>query len=212
MSLFDQLHPDWQRALESFRHHLSTIDRLLEDQFIAPDYVNVMRALTTPIESIRVVIIGQDPYPTPGYAHGLAFSVSRDIAKLPASLKNIFKELESDCTVARPINGDLSRWAEQGVLLLNRILTTRSGYSLAHADIGWQAVTNEVARILGQRSVIAVLWGRSAQELAHYFPEELVIVSAHPSPLSAYRGFFGSRPFSAVNRILIDRGQEEINW
>ena len=171
-----------------------------------------MRALTTPIESIRVVIIGQDPYPTPGYAHGLAFSVSRNVVKLPASLKNIFKELESDCAVERPVNGDLSRWSDQGVLLLNRILTTRAGQSLAHADIGWQVITDEVARVLGERSVIAILWGKSAQELTHYFPAEVVIASAHPSPLSSYRGFFGSKPFSSVNRILVDRGQDGINW
>lgn len=212
MSLFDQLHPDWQSALEALRPHFLTIERKLEGQVIAPEYENVMRALNTSIESIRVVIIGQDPYPTPGYAHGLAFSVAQDIVKLPASLKNIFKELESDCAVARPVNGDLSRWSEQGVLLLNRVLTTRSGYSLAHVDIGWQVITNEVARLLGERSVIAILWGKSAQELAHYFPAELLVVSAHPSPLSAYRGFFGSRAFSTVNRMLIDRGQEGINW
>ena len=212
MSLFDQLHPDWQSALEDLRPHFLTIERSIEGQVIAPEYENVMRALNTSIESIRVVIIGQDPYPTPGYAHGLAFSVAQDIVKLPASLKNIFKELESDCAVAKPLNGDLSRWSEQGVLLLNRVLTTRSGYSLAHVDIGWQVITNEVARLLGERSVIAILWGKSAQELAHCFPAELLVVSAHPSPLSAYRGFFGSRAFSAVNRMLIDRGQEGINW
>jgi len=212
VSLFDQLHPDWQDALGSLRSHLLAIDLALEGQVIAPEYKDVMRALTTSIESIRVVIIGQDPYPTPGYAHGLAFSVSRDIVKLPASLRNIFKELESDCAVAIPVHGDLSHWSEQGVLLLNRMLTTRTGYSLAHADIGWQVVTNEVARVLGQRSVIAILWGKSAQELSHYFPAEVVIASAHPSPLSAYRGFFGSKPFSAVNRILRNRGQVEIEW
>lgn len=212
MSLFDQLHPDWQCALEPFRPNLLSIDRALEGEDITPQYKNVMRALTTPIESIRVAIIGQDPYPTPGYAHGLAFSVSRDIVKLPASLKNIFKELESDCGVAIPTNGDLSHWSEQGVLLLNRILTTRVGHSLAHVDIGWQEISNEVARQLGQRSVIAVLWGKSAQELAHYFPAELVLASVHPSPLSAYRGFFGSKPFSSINNILLSRGQEGIKW
>jgi uracil-DNA glycosylase len=212
VSLFDQLHPDWQCALEPFRPNLLSIDRALEGEVITPQYKNVMRALTTPIESIRVAIIGQDPYPTPGYAHGLAFSVSRDIVKLPASLKNIFKELESDCGVAIPTNGDLSHWSEQGVLLLNRILTTRVGHSLAHVDIGWQEITNEVARQLGQRSVIAVLWGKSAQELAHYFPAELVLASVHPSPLSAYRGFFGSKPFSSINNILLSRGQEGIKW
>lgn len=212
MSLFDQLHPDWQSVLEPFRPNLSSIDRALEGEVIVPEYKNVMRVLTTPIESIRVAIIGQDPYPTPGYAHGLAFSVSREIVKLPASLRNIFKELESDCAVTIPDNGDLSHWSEQGVLLLNRILTTRAGHSLAHVEIGWQEITNEVARELGQRSVVALLWGKSAQELAHYFPAERVITSAHPSPLSAYRGFFGSKPFSACNEILRRYKMPEIQW
>ena len=212
MSLFSQLHPDWQGALSELRDQIDLIDSKLQTADLAPEYENVMRALNTSIESISVVIIGQDPYPTPGQAHGLAFSVSSDLTPLPASLRNIFKELESDVGIPMSVNGDLSRWAAQGVLLLNRILTTQPGYSLKHELLGWQEITNEIARTLGQRPVVAILWGKNAQELSHFFDSELTIASAHPSPLSAYRGFFGSKPFSTCNEILHRYKRPEISW
>ena len=212
MSLFSQLHPDWQEALSELRGQIDLIDSKLQTTDLAPEYENVMRALNTSIESISVVIIGQDPYPTPGHAHGLAFSVSSDLTPLPASLRNIFKELESDVGIPMSVNGDLSRWAGQGVLLLNRILTTQPGYSLKHKLLGWQEITNEIARTLGQRPVVAILWGKNAQELSHFFDSELTITSAHPSPLSAYRGFFGSKPFSTCNEILHRYKRPEISW
>ena len=212
MSLFDQLHPDWQEALSELRGQIDLIDSKLQTADLAPEYENVMRALSVSIESISVVIIGQDPYPGPGHAHGLAFSVSSDITPLPASLRNIFLELESDVGIPVSANGDLSRWAEQGVLLLNRILTTESGYSLKHELLGWQEITNEIARTLGQRSVVAILWGKNAQELSHLFDPGLTITSAHPSPLSAYRGFFGSKPFSQTNQLLQSIGLPAIRW
>lgn len=212
MSLFDQLHPDWQEALSELRGQIDLIDSKLQTADLAPEYENVMRALSVSIESISVVIIGQDPYPGPGHAHGLAFSVSSDITPLPASLRNIFLELESDVGIPVSANGDLSRWAEQGVLLLNRILTTESGYSLKHELHGWQEITNEIARTLGQRSVVAILWGKNAQELSHLFDPGLTITSAHPSPLSAYRGFFGSKPFSQTNQLLESIGLPAIRW
>lgn len=212
MELFEYLHSDWQSALESLHPNFRAIDRALAGEDITPTYSNVMRALTTSIESTRVVIIGQDPYPTPGLAQGLAFSVGKSVSPIPASLRNIFKELQSDCGVAIPSSGDLSHWSDQGVLLLNRILTTRQGESLAHINLGWQIITDEVARILGARSVIAILWGKMAQELSLHFEKELIIASVHPSPLSAYRGFFGSKPFSTVNAILTSRGQSAIRW
>lgn len=212
MSLFSQLHPDWQEVLSDLRGQIDFIDSQLYTSEIAPEYKNVMRALTIPIESIRVVIIGQDPYPTPGHADGLAFSVSGDVTPLPASLRNIFKELESDIGIPMSANGDLSRWAHQGVLLLNRILTTQSGHSLKHELLGWQLITNEIARILGHRSVVAILWGKNAQELSHFFNPGLTITSAHPSPLSAYRGFFGSKPFSTCNDILTQNSKPTIQW
>jgi len=212
VSLFDQLHPDWQEALSELRGQIDLIDSKLQTSDVAPEYENVMRALSVSIESISVVIIGQDPYPTPGHAHGLAFSVSSDINPLPASLRNIFMELESDVGIPMSANGDLSRWAEQGVLLLNRILTTQSGYSLKHELLGWQEITNEIARTLGQRPVVAILWGKNAQELSHLFNPGLTITSAHPSPLSSYRGFFGSKPFSQTNQLLESNGLPAIRW
>ena len=212
MSLFDQLHPDWQEALSELRGQIDLIDSKLQTSDVAPEYENVMRALSVSIESISAVIIGQDPYPTPGHAHGLAFSVSSSVTPLPASLRNIFKELESDVGIPVSANGDLSRWVQQGVLLLNRILTTESGYSLKHELLGWQKITNEIARILGQRPVVAILWGKNAQELSHFFDPGLTITSAHPSPLSAYRGFFGSKPFTKCNEILRGYTRPEILW
>ena len=212
MSLFDQLHPDWQEALSQLRGQIDLIDSKLQTADLAPEYENVMRALSVSIESISVVIIGQDPYPTPGHAHGLAFSVSSSVTPLPASLRNIFKELESDVGIPVSANGDLSRWVQQGVLLLNRILTTESGYSLKHELLGWQEITSEIARTLGKRTVVAILWGKNAQELSHFFDSGLTITSAHPSPLSAYRGFFGSKPFSTCNEILRQNHRPEIDW
>jgi len=210
--MFDQLHPDWQKALIRLEPDFDRIDSQLEFSETLPSYENIVRALTTPLDSISVVIIGQDPYPTPGHAHGLAFSVSSDISPLPASLRNIFKELESDIGIPMSSNGDLSRWAQQGVLLLNRILTTESGYSLKHELLGWQEITNEIAKTLGQLSIVAILWGKNAQELSHFFDPGLTITSAHPSPLSAYRGFFGSKPFSTCNDILRQYNKPAIQW
>jgi uracil-DNA glycosylase len=212
MSLFNQLHPDWQSALAPLRSNFDAIDAHVIGQEITPAYELVLRSLNTPIDAVRVVIVGQDPYPNPAYANGLAFSVNRGVTPLPASLRNIFKEAVSDCALNYPDNGDLSRWVDQGVLLLNRVLTTQVNQSMAHSSIGWQVITDEVARILGTRDVIAVLWGKSAQELAPYFSHELVISGVHPSPLSAYRGFFGSKPFSRVNEILEGQGRSSIQW
>ena len=212
MNLFSQLHPDWQIALAHVRGNFERIDAQLIGQEITPAYELVLRSLATPIDSIRAVIVGQDPYPNPAHANGLAFSVAPGVSPLPASLRNIFIEVISDCGVVHPGNGDLTRWAEQGVLLLNRILTTQVNHSLAHSSIGWQVITDEVARILGTRDVIAVLWGKSAQELEHYFSHDLVISGVHPSPLSAHRGFFGSKPFSRVNEILAGKGRSSIQW
>ena len=203
---------EWQIALSGLKKNFSEIDSKLTNEAIAPEYDKIMRALTVPISTIRVVIIGQDPYARPGYAQGLAFSVNSSISPLPPSLRNIFKELASDSLGEIPTHGDLSHWVDQGVLLLNRILTTRIGEPLAHADFGWQIITDEVARILGRRSVAAILWGNCAQELAQFFSKDLIITSPHPSPLSAYRGFFGSQPFSGVNEILIKQGFKAISW
>lgn len=211
MPLFDQLHADWQIELQEHRQRIDEIELCLRGKEIEPPYEFVFRALSSSLGSTRVVIFGQDPYPTKGHAHGLAFSVDSKVSPLPASLRNIYRELESDVH-ARRASGDLSDWSEQGVMLINRVLTTESGKSLAHEKLGWQGVTETVAKVLGARGVIAVLWGNSAQELKKYFKDENVISSVHPSPLSAYRGFFGSQPFSQVNAKLVAKGFTPITW
>ena len=209
--LFDQLHPEWQSELEVHKSLIDEIDAFIQGQEITPSRELIFRALNNPITSTRVVIFGQDPYPTKGHAHGLAFSVDRSVSPLPASLRNIYKELQDDLGVTRK-DGDLSDWTEQGVMLINRILSTEVGKSLAHEMLGWQQITETVARVLGKRDVIAVLWGNSAQQLRTHFSELSYVSSAHPSPLSAYRGFFGSKPFSQVNAKLKSKGFSEVNW
>lgn len=211
MPLFDQLHADWQIELQEHRQRIDEIELCLRGKEIEPPYEFVFRALSSSLGSTRVVIFGQDPYPTKGHAHGLAFSVDSKVSPLPASLRNIYRELESDVH-SRRASGDLSDWSEQGVMLINRVLTTETGQSLAHEKLGWQGVTETVAKVLGARGVIAVLWGNSAQELKKYFKDENVISSVHPSPLSAYRGFFGSQPFSQVNAKLVAKGFTPITW
>jgi uracil-DNA glycosylase len=209
--LFDQLHPEWQEELQEHKELIDKIDQFVQGHEITPAYDLIFRALNKPINFTRVVFFGQDPYPKIGHAHGLAFSVDASVTPLPASLRNIFKELKSDVGIDRT-KGDLSDWCEQGVMLINRVLTTDVGQSLAHAQLGWKDVTNSVARVLGNRGVLAVLWGNSALELRSYFAEDHVVSSVHPSPLSAHRGFFGSSPFSQVNAKLVAKGYKEIIW
>ncbi len=211
MPLFEQLHPQWQVELASHKALIESIDSFITNRSVTPDYNLIFRALNQPIESTRVVIFGQDPYPTKGHAHGLAFSIDSSITNLPASLRNIYKELFSDLGITRT-HGDLSDWADQGVMLINRVLSTEIGKSLAHEKLGWQDITERVAQVLGERDVIAVLWGSTALPLKQFFHEQSVITSVHPSPLSAYRGFFGSSPFSQVNAKLRSKGLKEINW
>jgi uracil-DNA glycosylase len=209
--LFEQLHPQWQVELASHKALIESIDSFISNRSVTPDYNLIFRALNQPIESTRVVIFGQDPYPTKGHAHGLAFSIDSSITNLPASLRNIYKELFADLGITRT-HGDLSDWADQGVMLINRVLSTEIGKSLAHEKLGWQDITERVAQVLGERDVIAVLWGSTALPLKQFFHEQSVITSVHPSPLSAYRGFFGSSPFSQVNAKLRSKGLKEINW
>ena len=209
--LFDQLHPEWQKELERHQDLIKRIDTFVQGREITPSYDLIFRALQNPIASTKVVIFGQDPYPTKGHAHGLAFSVDASVTPIPPSLRNIYKELHSELAISRT-NGDLSDWAEQGVMLINRILSTDVGESMAHSKLGWQEVTETVAQTLGKTEVIAVLWGNSALELKHHFRPEDVVSSVHPSPLSAHRGFFGSSPFSKVNSKLVAKGLKEIAW
>jgi uracil-DNA glycosylase len=210
--LFNQLHPDWQSILSEHQQIISSIDYQIDREKVTPPYHQIFRALEKPISSIKVVIFGQDPYPGLGHAHGLAFSVDKSVKPIPASLRNIFEELSHDLAIPKRENPDLSDWSEQGVLLLNRILSTEFGNSLAHKDYGWQTITNSVAEELGKRSIVAILWGKSAGELRRYFRDEFVVESVHPSPLSAYRGFFGSKPFSRANDILRINNISPIDW
>jgi uracil-DNA glycosylase len=212
MSLFDQLHPEWQNALADYSPLITKIESRINKDDVAPAYENIFAAYQLPASKVKVAIFGQDPYPTPGYAHGLAFSVDANVEPLPASLRNIFKELESDCAVSQPENGDLHRWANQGVFLLNQILTTKPTQSLAHHDYGWQEFSAATAKVIGESGAIGIFWGSKAQELSQYFDAQLSICSPHPSPLSAYRGFFGSTPFSKVNALLRMQGRQEICW
>ena len=174
-----------------------------------PPRERIFRAFEFPLEEVRVVIFGQDPYPTPGVADGLAFSSLPD-QRIPASLRNVFKELRADLGVASPETPDLTAWSRSGVMLLNRTLTTAEGERNAHLMNGWRSFTDAAAKLLAAQNVVAILWGNNARELAPLFKNR--IESAHPSPLSAHRGFFGSRPFSTANRLLQESGREPINW
>jgi uracil-DNA glycosylase len=208
--LFEQLHSDWQGVLSSKRELIGHIESKL-DGSVAPDYSKIFRALSNSIQSTSVVIFGQDPYPTKGHAHGLAFSVDNSVSPLPPSLRNIFEELRTDCGITRN-SGDLSDWFAQGVMLMNRVLSTETGASMAHLNLGWQEITDAVAQELGKHDVVAILWGKNAGELAEYFRADWRIESVHPSPLSAYRGFFGSKPFSRCNEILESSNKISIRW
>ena len=204
------VHSSWNPVLEPFSADIARILASLQGSSIAPAQDRIFAALEVPLSEVRCVIIGQDPYPTAGNAHGLAFSIPDQVAKIPASLKNIFKELHSDLGLEIPQSGNLEKWRDQGVLLLNRILTTEVGRSNAHSNLGWQMITKGIAEAAANQNAVAILWGKEAQALAPVFRES--ITSVHPSPLSAYRGFFGSKPFSKVNEALIRIGREPIDW
>lgn len=184
----------------------------ISSENIAPAISDVFRVFTYPIEHYRVVIVGQDPYPTPGFANGLAFSVNSNIKKLPASLRNIFSEYCADTGYPNPSSGDLEPWARHGVALLNTSLSLNLADKKAHLKIGWQEITTLALQALAVRRVVAILWGSHAQKIGSHFPTNQRIESVHPSPLSAYRGFFGSRPFTKCNELLQGSGQESIDW
>jgi len=207
-----QLHPSWQEVLDPQLSYLDEIQSQISKEDFLPLSNLVMRALSYDFSKSRVLILGQDPYPNANHANGLAFSVPSHVEKLPASLKNIYEELNSDLGLPAPTHGDLSSWAEQGVVLLNRTLTCRKGESNSHLHVGWDLFTAACVKSLADSGCVAILWGNNAQELAHYFNEDRLITSVHPSPLSAYRGFFGSKPFSRANAALIGLGDKPIDW
>ncbi len=188
---------------------------LAEGRRYLPAGANVLRAFAQPFEDVRVLIVGQDPYPTPGHAVGLSFSVSPQTRPVPRSLANIFREYTDDLGHPTPSTGDLTPWADQGVLLLNRVLTVSPGESASHRGKGWEAVTEQAIRALVARDaepLVAILWGSDARKLAPLMPDVPVVESAHPSPMSADRGFFGSRPFSRVNALLEEIGGDPVDW
>ena len=202
----------WQPLLAEYKAELTEILEIISKQRIAPDIDNVLRFFKYPVDQYRAVIVGQDPYPTPGYATGLAFSVSPEVTKLPASLKNIFTEYVADTGFSYPKNGDLSVWASNGVALLNSSLTLNLDNKTEHLSIGWQRITSAALNLLAERSCVAILWGSQAQKIGSMFPESHKVESVHPSPLSAYRGFFGSKPFTKCNQLLAASGKSPINW
>ena len=189
---------------------LKEISAKLSSEYI-PAAIDIFAALKLSPSDVRVIIVGQDPYPNPEHAMGLAFSVRESVSTLPASLKNIFTELESDLGI-KPNNGDLSRWVSQGVLLLNRALTVKPGAPASHSKIGWHEFTEAIIRNVAKSGAIGVLWGNDAQTLAKYFSKDDLFTAPHPSPLSVYRGFYGSKPFSKVNNRLVEKGLTSIKW
>lgn len=213
---FEQMHPTWQTALTAQRNLLAEIEtKVTTDVAIAPALPLVMRAFELPVDQVRVLIVGQDPYPTPGHAIGLSFAVSPQTSPLPRSLQNMMRELRDDLGREVSNAGDLQRWASQGVMLLNRHLTTSSGQSAAHFDAGWSRFTDAAIAVLNRargRHLVAILWGNEAISLQRLLPDVQVIASAHPSPLSARKGFFGSKPFSRANDALNFVGEQQIDW
>jgi uracil-DNA glycosylase len=211
--------PDWAEALAPVDERIAEMGRFLRAELdlgrpYLPAGDRVFRAFGRPLASVRVLVVGQDPYPTPGHPIGLSFAVEAHVRPLPASLQNIYRELASDVGVAPPEHGDLSAWADRGVMLLNRCLTVRPGASASHAGKGWEEVTSRAIEVLAARGgpLAAILWGRQAQSLKPMLGSVPCVESVHPSPLSAHRGFFGSRPFSGVNELLVRQGGEPMDW
>lgn len=213
MWLWESLSKPWQNALLEVKPEIEAIEKALVQQgSFNPGKEKVFNALGQSPNDFRVVIVGQDPYPNPSHAMGLAFSIPRDQKTIPPTLRNIQKEFKSD--LGKSLGNDLSAWKDSGVLLLNRILTCRSEESLSHEKLGWQSVTNQIITSVleANPSTVAILWGNYAAAVEPLFKPKLVLKSVHPSPLSSHRGFFGSKPFTKANQLLVDTGQHPINW
>ncbi|MER6776751.1 MULTISPECIES: uracil-DNA glycosylase [unclassified Streptomyces] len=219
LPLNEIVEPGWARALEPVAAQIAAMGDFLRAEIAAgrtylPAGANVLRAFQQPFDEVRVLIVGQDPYPTPGHAMGLSFSVAPEVSPWPPSLDNIFRELHADLGVPRPANGDLTPWTRQGVLLLNRALTTAPRKTGGHRGKGWEAVTEQAIRALAARGkpLVSVLWGRDARNLRPLLGELPAVESVHPSPMSAANGFFGSRPFSKTNDLLVRQGAQPVDW
>lgn len=217
--LAELVDPGWAQALEPVAPAVAEMGTFLRGELAGgrgylPAGQNVLRAFTQPFADVRVLIVGQDPYPTPGHAVGLSFSVAPDVSPIPRSLANIYREYTDDLGYPLPATGDLTPWARAGVLLLNRVLTVAPGQPASHRGKGWEAVTERAIKALVARDepLVAILWGRHAAELRQWMPDVPAIVSPHPSPLSASKGFFGSRPFSRANDALAELGAAPVDW
>jgi len=211
--------PGWAKALDPVAGQVAAMGDFLRTELAAgrtylPSGPNVLRAFQQPFDQVRVLIMGQDPYPTPGHAVGLSFAVAPEVRPLPGSLINVFQEYQQDLGLPAPANGDLTPWTQRGVLLLNRALTTAPRQPAAHRGKGWEAVTEQAIRALVARGtpLVAILWGRDARNLRPLLDPFPSVESAHPSPMSADRGFFGSRPFSRANELLVRQGAQPIDW
>ncbi len=209
----------WATALDPVKDQIAAMGDFLREQIAAgkrylPSGDNVLRAFKQPFDDVKVLIVGQDPYPTPGHAVGLAFSVDPQVIRLPGSLVNIFQEYSADLGYPTPATGDLTPWAERGVLLLNRVLTVEPGRPGSHRGKGWEEVTEQAIRALAGRGrpLVAILWGRDARGVVPVLGDVPRIESAHPSPMSAHNGFFGTRPFSRANQLLRRQNAEPVNW
>lgn len=217
--LSELVHPTWAPALEPVADTITELGEFLRAEVAAgrgylPAGDHVLRAFSLPLPDVRVLVVGQDPYPTTGHPVGLSFSVAPDVRPVPRSLQNIYQELGTDLGLATPANGDLTPWFDRGVMLLNRVLTVQPGRSASHQGKGWETVTAQAISALVERGgpLVAILWGRQAQSLAPMLGTVPRIESAHPSPLSARSGFFGSRPFSRTNDLLAQQGATPIDW
>ena len=217
--LAELVHPGWAEALAPAAGRIAELGVFLRAENAAgrryvPSGENVLRAFAAPLADVRVLIVGQDPYPTPGHPIGLSFAVDPGVRPVPRSLQNIYTELRDDLGIPTPAHGDLTAWSGQGVLLLNRVLTVQAGVSGSHRGKGWEEVTELAIRALVERGtpLVAILWGRDAGTLRPLLGGTPVIASSHPSPLSASSGFFGSRPFSRANELLVAAGAEPIDW
>jgi len=217
--LAELIDPGWADALAPVAPQIAGMGDFLRAEVAAgrpylPAGSNVLRAFAAPLADVKVLIVGQDPYPTPGHPVGLSFSVEPSVRPVPRSLQNIYQELRTDLGIPTPPNGDLTPWTRQGVMLLNRVLTVQAGLSGSHRGKGWEAITEHAIRTLAARGgpLVAVLWGRDAGTLRPLLNDIPIIASAHPSPLSANAGFFGSRPFSRANELLVAAGAEPVDW
>ncbi|HEU5126888.1 MAG TPA: uracil-DNA glycosylase [Glycomyces sp.] len=217
--LEELVEPGWAKALAPVADDVAKMGEFLRQEVAdgrryLPAAEHILRAFKQPFDEVKVIIVGQDPYPTPGHAIGLSFAVAPEVRPLPRSLVNIFNEYRDDLGHPLPANGDLTPWADQGVLLLNRSLSVQPGQPASHRGKGWEAVTEQAIKALAERGgpAVAILWGADARKLKPLLSPIPSIESAHPSPLSARRGFFGSKPFSRANALLTEQGGEPVDW